>query len=126
MILQQAEFSFLDAPNEIDGIHLNTLGKKNWFRLYNPVTKQISIPPPKKCKNCQTVMTWQSNGLIYKDSRNSKFYYQNKCHDGCKKKDNDEVNKFHTRLVITAAQLFPLVVAGLIREDSYTNTNYFQ
>ena len=31
----------------------------------------------------------------------------------------------HTRIIVTAAQLFPVVVAGLIREDSYTNTNYF-
>ena len=30
----------------------------------------------------------------------------------------------HARIIVT--QLFPVVVAGLILEDSYTNTNYFQ
>ena len=31
----------------------------------------------------------------------------------------------HARIIVTAAQLYPVVVAGMIREDSYTNTNYF-
>jgi hypothetical protein len=71
---------------------LSDLGKKNYWKLFNPVTGKVEEPPEKRCNgtSCGEWMDWRTTGQMFKQ-KNGRYTYQQYC-QGCRKTDyNNEV-----------------------------------
>jgi hypothetical protein len=83
------------------GVVLSDLGKKNYWKLFNPVTGKVDKPPEKRCKgtSCGEFMDWKTTGQLCVQ-RNGRYTYQQYC-KGCRKTDfNDIVSHVYVRSFI--------------------------
>ncbi|KAJ3414207.1 hypothetical protein HDV05_006912, partial [Chytridiales sp. JEL 0842] len=80
------------TPDKYGGVVLSDLGKKNYWKIFNPVTEKVEEPPAKRCKGdlCGEWMDWRTTGQIFKQ-KNGRYTYQQYCR-GCRKTDSNDVN----------------------------------